>query len=71
MMELSVSTPPVSIILARPDVSSEIAIDNAPKELAQAASTIQFMPPKSKRLAILPATILASIPGKALGDQSI
>ena len=70
-IELSVSTPPVSIIFARPEVNSEIAIDNAPKELAQAASTTQFMPPRSKRLAILPDTTLANIPGKALGSHSI
>ena len=69
MMVLSVSTPPVSIMSERCSTSSLIAIFKAPKELAQAASTTQFIPPKFKRLAIRPATTLANIPGKAFSSH--
>ena len=69
MMVLSVSTPPVNIISLRYSNSSLIAIFKAPKELAQAASTTQFIPPKFNRLAIRPATTFASIPGKAFSSH--
>ena len=71
MMVLSVSTPPVSIISARYSTSSLMAIFRAPKELAQAASTTQLVPPKLRRLAMRPATTLASIPGKAFSSHLI
>ena len=70
MMVLSVSTPPVNIMSARYSVSSLMAIFRAARELAQAASTTQLVPPRSSRLAILPATTLASIPGKAFSSHS-
>ena len=69
MIVLSVSTPPVNIILLRCSTNSLMAIFNAPKELAQAASTTQFVPPKLRRLAILPATTFANIPGKAFSSH--
>ena len=55
---------------ARYSVNSLIAILNAPSELAQAASTTQFIPPKFKRLAIRPEMTLANIPGKAFSSHS-
>ena len=39
------------------------------KEEAQAASVTQFVPPRFRRLAILPATTLPSRPGKELSCQ--
>ncbi len=62
--ELSVSTPPVSIMSARPSINSLKAILTALKEAAQAASTTELIPPKSKRLVIRPEITLPSIPGK-------
>ncbi len=69
MIVLSVSTPPVSIMSDRYSTSSLIAIFKAPNELAQAASITQLIPPKFRRLAIRPATMLANIPGKAFSSH--
>ena len=60
----SVSTPPVNIRSACPRDSSLIAADSAASEPAQAASTVQLVPCRSKRLAIRPVITLASRPGK-------
>ena len=54
---------------ARCSTNSLIAILNAPKELAQAASTTQFIPPKSRRFAIRPEITFANIPGKAFSSH--
>ena len=69
--ELSVSTPPVIIILALYSNKSAIAIFMAAKEPAQAASTTQFVPPKSKRFATRPAITLPNMPGKEFSTQGI
>ncbi len=65
----SASQPPVIIMSARPATSSSIAARNAASELAHAASTVQFMPPRSSRLAMRPATTLPSMPGKEFSSQ--
>ena len=62
--ELSVSTPPVNIISARPSTNSLNAILIALKEAAQAASTTELIPPKSKRFVILPEITFPNKPGK-------
>ena len=69
--ELSVSTPPVIIKLERCSNSSLTAIFMAAKEPAQAASTTQLIPPKSKRLATRPAITLPNIPGNEFSTQGI
>ena len=69
--ELSVHTPPVIIMSLRPSTNSVIAMRIAAKEPAHAASTTQFMPPKSKRLAIRPAITLPSEPGNEFSSQWI
>ncbi len=68
-MVFSASHPPLSIRSARPDASSATAIRSAARELAQAASTVQLVAPRSNRLAIRPATTLPSIPGKEFSSQ--
>ncbi len=65
----SASQPPVSIRSARPDTSSDTAMCTAASELAQAASTVQLVPPRSNRLAIRPATTLPSMPGKEFSSH--
>ena len=67
--ELSASTPPAIIMSERNSSKSLIAIFIALKELAQAASTVQFVPPRFKRLAIRPAMTLPSRPGKEFSSQ--
>ena len=67
--ELSVSTPPVNIISARPSTNSLNAIFIALKEAAQAASTTELIPPKSKRLVIRPDITLPNKPGKEFSFQ--
>ena len=47
----------------------ERSLDGAPSELAQAASTTQLVPPRSKRLAMRPAATLPSRPGKEFSCQ--
>ena len=54
---------------ARPVVNSRQARCRALSELAQAASTTQLVPPRSKRLAMRPATTLPSKPGKEFSCQ--
>ena len=44
-------------------------MERALNVLAQAASVTQFVPPRSKRFAIRPATTLPSTPGKVLSCQ--
>ena len=68
-MELSVSTPPASMMSLRYSRSSLTAIFTAVRELAQAASTTQFVPPRFSRFAILPAMTFPSIPGKEFSSQ--
>ena len=63
-MSFSVSTPPVTTISLRPDCNSSIDRCTALIALAQAASTTQLVPLKSRRLQIRPATTLPSKPGK-------
>ena len=67
--ELSASTPPAIIISERYSSKSLTAIFIALNELAQAASTVQFVPPKFKRLAILPAITFPNKPGKEFSSQ--
>src|SRR3954471_11864005 len=62
-MSFIVSTPPVITRSDCPSASSLTAIESAESELAQAASVTQLVPPRSKRLAIRPATTLPSSPG--------
>jgi len=69
--ELSVSTPPVIIALALYSSKSLIAIFIAASEPAQAASTTQLVPPRSKRLATRPAITLPSIPGNEFSTHGI
>ncbi len=69
--ELSVSTPPDNIISHLPSTNSLNAIFTALKEAAQAASTTLLIPPKSKRLVILPAITLPNRPGKEFSFQPI
>lgn len=67
----SASQPPVSIRSARPSISSLTASLTAASELAQAASTVQLVPPRSKRLAMRPATTLPSMPGKEFSSHGM
>ena len=67
--ELSASTPPAIIISERYSSRSLTAIFIALNELAQAASTVQFVPPKFKRLAIRPAITFPSNPGNEFSSQ--
>ncbi len=69
--ELSVSTPPVSIMSARPSTNSLNAILIALNEAAQAASTTELIPPKSKRLVIRPDITFPNIPGNEFSFQPI
>ena len=63
-MSLNVSVPPVTTTSAFPVVNSIDARCNALSELAHAASTTQFVPCKSSRFAIRPATTFPNRPGK-------
>ena len=67
--ELSASTPPAIIMSERYSSKSLMAIFIALKELAQAASTVQFVPPRFKRLAIRPAMTFPSKPGNEFSSQ--
>ena len=69
--ELSQQTPPEIITSERYSNKSDTASLMADNELAQAASTTQLVPPKSKRLAIRPAITLPNIPGKEFSSQSM
>ncbi len=68
-MSFNVSTPPVSTMSVRPDCSSAMPRCSAPNELAHAASTTQFVPPRSKRFAMPPATTLPNRPGNEFSCQ--
>ncbi len=68
-ISLNVSMPPVTTTSARRVSSSIAARCSAPSELAQAASTTQLAPPRSKRLAMRPATTLPSRPGNEFSCQ--
>src|SRR5690554_326195 len=69
--ELSQQIPPEIITSLRYSSKSLTAMRIAAKEPAQAASTTQLVPPKSKRLAIRPATTLPNMPGKEFSSQLI
>ncbi len=69
--ELSQQTPPEIITSDRYSSRSEMANLIAANELAQAASTTQLVPPKSKRLAIRPAITLPKRPGNEFSCQGI
>ena len=62
-MELSVQVAPVIIVRQSPRTSSSTATFMAVSELAQAASTTQFMPFKLKTLVQRPATTFPRKPG--------
>jgi hypothetical protein len=62
-MSLSVSTPPVITMSDWPSASSLTPAASAARELAQAASVVQFVPCRSNLFAIRPATTLLSRPG--------
>ncbi len=68
-MSFNVSTPPVTVMSDLPVISSRIARFMAPMELAQAASTTQFVPPRSRRLVILPAITFPRSPGNEFSCQ--
>ncbi|SDZ42435.1 hypothetical protein SAMN05216215_10723 [Saccharopolyspora shandongensis] len=70
-MELSVSTPPVIIMSARPSTSSAMATRTADSDAAHTASTVEFMPPRPRRFATRPATTLASSPGKVVSSHRV
>ena len=65
------STPPVSIMSARPSTNSLKAILTALKEAAHAASTTELIPPRSNRFVIRPEITLPSIPGKEFSFHPI
>ena len=69
--ELSQQTPPEIITSERYSSKSETANLIAASDPAQAASTTQLVPPKSKRLAIRPAMTLPNMPGKEFSSQPI
>ena len=62
-MSFMVSAPPVMARSDWPSHSSLTAMDRAENELAHAASVTQLVPPRSRRLAMRPATTLPSTPG--------
>jgi hypothetical protein len=69
-MSFMVSAPPVMTRSEWPMCSSAMAMDRADRLLAQAASVTQLVPPKSRRLAMRPATTLPKIPGNELSCHS-
>ena len=69
--ELSQHTPPEIMTSERYSSKSETANLIAAKEPAQAASTTQLVPPKSKRLAIRPEITLPNMPGNEFSSQPI
>ena len=70
-MSFMVSTPPVMTTSDCPSQSSFAAIDTALKAEAQAASQTQLVPPRSRRLAMRPATTLPRSPGKLASCQGV
>ncbi len=62
-MSFSVSTPPEITRSLCPSCSSATAIESAANVEAQAASVTQFVPPRSRRFAMRPATTLPRRPG--------
>ena len=63
-MSLKVSMPPVTTMSDFPEASSMEARCSALRELAQAASTTQLVPPRSYCLEMRPATTFPRSPGK-------
>ena len=61
--------PPVMAMSTRPALSSNAARWTALNELAQAASTTQLVPPRSKRFAMRPAATLPNKPGNEFSCQ--
>ena len=55
----------------RPSINSETAILIAESDAAQAASTTELMPPKSKRFVIRPEITFPNIPGKEFSFHPI
>ena len=68
-MSFMVSAPPAITRSDCPRCSSLTPIEIELKLLAQAASVTQLVPPRSRRLAMRPATTLPSTPGKLLSCQ--
>src|SRR5262249_36785670 len=66
---LSQQIPPVRLPSEGGSGSSDIASFTAAIDAAQAASTTQLVPPKSKRLAMRPAMTLLGSPGNAFSSQ--
>ncbi len=69
-MSFIVSTPPAITRSLSPRYNSLIAIEIAENDDAHAASVTQLVPPRSRRLAIRPATTLPSSPGNVLSVHS-
>ena len=69
--ELSQQTPPEIMTSERCSSKSDTASLIAAREPAQAASTTQLVPPKSKRLAIRPEITLPNMPGNEFSSQGI
>ena len=69
-MSFMVSAPPVMTRSDWPMVNSATAMATADRLLAQAASVTQLVPPRSRRLAMRPATTLPKIPGNVLSFHS-
>ncbi len=63
------SAPPAIIISARPSTSSATATRTAVNDAAQAASTVQFIPPRPRRFATRPATTFANSPGNEFSSH--
>src|SRR5919106_1249401 len=68
-MSFIVSHPPVITMSDWPSQSSFAAIEMAENDEAQAASVTQFVPPRSSRFAMRPATTLPRSPGNELSCQ--
>ena len=70
-MSFNVSTPPVTTRSESPSSSSDTPIEMAENVDAHAASVTQFVPPRSSRFAMRPATTLPSRPGNVLSCQGV
>ena len=71
LMSLQASTPPVITTSDLPRYNSLSPTSKAARELAQAASMTQFVPPRSKRLAIRPAMTFPRSPGKVFSCHGV
>ena len=68
-MSFMVSTPPAMTASESPSCSSWMPMCIAENVLAHAASVTQFVPPRSRRFAMRPATTLPRRPGKVASVQ--